>query len=378
MVLAATSASTVSAIPVFLLGAMGFFIRSDIDFGQPQLGLAISAFWVAMAIGGIPGGRIGQGLGATASIRIGVLVSMAVLLGLVFATSWLAIVSLMVIAGFANALTQPAVDLALFQGVPKDKLSLAFGIKQTALPGAAFLAGIGVPLVANTVGWRWGFAVGALVGAPAILFMPRLSDFRQNSKVSESLGNVRLRGIFAFVLAFALAMIAVSATAAFYVESVIAGGNSAGLAGLFLAAGGIFGMLGRFIFAWRLGNSGQSLLSTSVIMSIGGLGLIGLVYVHSGWQLLLVTLVAIGAGWGWNGLLTLAVVTSYPKTPARASGYIVLGAASGGIIGPALFGVVVQSQGFAVSWTLASACFFFAALILLIKNQTRKEEPSPP
>lgn len=375
MVLAATSASTVSTIPVFLLGAMGLFVRSDLEFGQTQLGIAVSAFWLTMALGGITGGRVSQRLGATISVRWGVSISIATLVGIACVPSWPVLVVLMGIAGLANALTQPAVDLALFDAVPVDKLGLAFGIKQTALPGAALVSGIGVPLLASTVGWRWGFVFGALVGIPALVAMPHLVHRKSSGSRAVAEGHERLRGIVVFAVAFGLAMIAVSATGAFYVESAIAGGSSADAAGLFLAAGSVCGIVGRFLFAWRLGDVRQPLVATSLIMTVGGLGLVGFALVQPGWPLFLVTLVAIGAGWGWNGLLTFAVVSAFPGAAARASGYIVLGAATGGILGPATFGILVQHVGFSVAWIAAAVCFFAAAMLLVAISRSASRRP---
>ena len=376
MVLASTSASTVSTIPIFLLGAMGLFVRSDLDFGQTQLGIAVSAFWLTMALGGISGGRVSQRLGATISVRWGVSISIATLLAIACAPSWPVLVALMGVAGLADALTQPAVDLALFDAVPVDKLGLAFGIKQTALPGAALVAGIGVPLLASTVGWRWGFVFGALVGVPALIAMPHLAHRKSSASRKADGSHARLRGIVVFAIAFGLAMIAVSATGAFYVESAIAGGSSADAAGLFLAAGSICGIAGRFLFAWRLGDVRQPLVATSVIMTVGGLGLLGFALVQPGWPLFLVTLIAIGAGWGWNGLLTFAVVSAFPGAPARASGYIVLGAATGGILGPVTFGILVQHAGFPVAWVAASLCFFAAASLLVVISRAASRRAS--
>ena len=166
-------------------------------------------------------------------------------------------------------------------------------------------------------------------------------------------------------------MIAVSATGAFYVESAIAGGSSANAAGLYLAAGSICGIAGRFVFAWRLGGIRRPLVATAVIMVVGGVGVTSFSVAPPGWPLFLMTLIAIGAGWGWNGLLTLAVVSTYPQAPARASGYIVLGAGVGGVLGPILFGFTAQRIGYGPAWLAAGVCFFAAAALLFVLARRR-------
>lgn len=366
VVTATTSASAIGTIPVFLLGAMGPFVRADLAFSEAQLGLAVSMFWLFMAAFGIAGGRVGQRFGATLTTRVGVCGSMMVIIAMALAPNWPSLVLFMALAGFANALSQPAVDLALFEAVPRTRLSLAFGIKQTALPVAALTAGLGIPLLTSNIGWRWAFVVCAMLGVPALAAMPRMSPGHRRDPAAHITPKQRLVGVYGFAIVFALAMIAVSATGAFYVESAIAGGSTADAAGLYLAVGSACGIAGRFMFAWQLGRIGRPLVATAFIMIVGGIGVTSFAIASPGWPLLLLTLIAIGAGWGWNGLLTLAVVSTYPQAPARASGYIVLGAGTGGVLGPLLFGVAVQQVGFAPAWAASGLCFFTASALLFV------------
>jgi predicted MFS family arabinose efflux permease len=323
-------------------------------------------FWLFMAAGGISGGRIGQRLGATLSIRIGVTGSMLAIGALALAPNWTSLLVLMPLAGLANALTQPAVDLALFEVVPRERLSLAFGIKQTAFPGAALVAGLSIPVLASTIGWRWAFVACAMIGIPALAGIPRLSPGHKRNSAARVAAEQKLAGVYVFATVFMLAMIAVSATGAFYVESAIAGGSSPNSAGVYLAVGSACGILGRFVFAWQLGRVSRPLVATALIMIVGGGGAVSFALVPPGWGLFLGTLIAIGAGWGWNGLLTLAVVSTYPQAPARASGYIVLGAGAGGVMGPFLFGFAVQKVGFSPAWIAVGLCFFVAAALLFV------------
>ena len=371
IVLVATSGSMAGSLPVLLLGATALFVRADLGFTQAQLGLAVSAFWLTMAAGGVFGGRLGQRLGAARGVRIGVAVSCAALLLAAASPSLAVLVVAMAVAGLANALSQPSVDLAVFNDVETRNLGLAFGIKQTALPGAALLAGLGVPLLAQTLGWRAAFVGGALVGVPALLLMPR-GEQGPAPRRAHGQGNAPLPGIWLFALSFLLAMIAVSATGAFYVESAVAGGTAVDTAGLLLAVGSAFGIVGRFVFAWRLTSSAEPLRATALIMLVGGVALAILALSPTGAVLLAVTVVALGAGWGWNGLLTLAVVGSYPGDAARASGYIVLGAGAGGILGPLTFGLVVQALGFGLAWALAASSMTASAVLLLAIARRRR------
>ena len=74
-------------------------------------------------------------------------------------------------AGLANAVTQPAINLFMADQVPLARQGLAFGIKQAAIPAAVLVSGLTLPLLALPLGWRPTFAIcaaGALVVAVVV------------------------------------------------------------------------------------------------------------------------------------------------------------------------------------------------------------------
>jgi predicted MFS family arabinose efflux permease len=153
---------------------------------------------------------------------------------------------------------------------------------------------------------------------------------------------------------------------AFYVESAVTGGVSPRVAGTLLALGSACGIAGRFLFSWRLGQVSQPYVIVAALIGLGGLGAIAFAVHSQGIVLIAGTVLAFGAGWGWNGLLTQTVVVSHPEAPARASAYIVVGAAAGGVIGPTLFGFVVGHLGYRVAWSVCAAQFLTAATVLFL------------
>ena len=55
VLVAVTCSATVAMLPVFLLGAAAPAVRADLAFDAWHLGVAVSAFWIAMALGGLAG-----------------------------------------------------------------------------------------------------------------------------------------------------------------------------------------------------------------------------------------------------------------------------------------------------------------------------------
>lgn len=376
VIIAATCAATLAMVPVFMLGATAPFVRADLGFGPTALGMAVSVFWVTMALTGAVGGQVAQALGATAVVRLGGVTTSVALLAVSQTGSWLVLILGMAMAGVGSALTMPATDLALTRWVPDRELGVAFGIKQSSLPAASLLAGLGVPVLAVSVGWRWAFAAAVLLAVPALALVPPLSrpDVRPGSQVparGSSGTRTRLVGVRGLAVGMGLAMAAVSSTGAFYVESALDHGVDARMAGVLLAIGSAGGVLGRFLFSWRLSGSSRPFTVAAALTGAGGLGTSAIAVSTNGMTLLLATLVAFSAGWGWNGLFTHAVVRAHPYAAARASGILVVGAASGGALGPALFGIVAAQFGFDAGWSLASAEFFAASALWLLVTRRR-------
>lgn len=371
---AVTCAATVAMLPVFLLGATAPAVRADLHFDAWHLGVAVSAFWVAMAVGGLAGGRIAQTVGARAATWAGVAIAAASLGGIAAAPSWTAVVCFAAAGGIATSLVTPAGDMAVFAATPTSRLGIAYGVKQAALPAASLLAGVGVPVLVLTVGWRWAFLAAILVAVPALAILPRRLPVGPAAEPATGRGTrtgrpPRLHDVTPVAVAVGLAMAAVSATGAFYIESAVSGGIPAGTAGVLLAFGGVLGIAGRFLISWRLSRLPRPYLVVAVLLVLGGLGSAGFgvagATAGGGAVVLAVaTVPAFAAGWGWNGLLTQTVVASHPEAPARASAYIVVGAAVGGVLGPTLFGLVVTAAGYRPAWLCCAAALGLGAAVL--------------
>jgi predicted MFS family arabinose efflux permease len=376
-----TVASTAAMLPVFLLGAAAPGIRADLHFDTGRLGVVVSAFWVAMALGGLVAGRLAHALGAAVTTYLGVVTSVAALLGLALSPSWVVLIPFAAVGGIGCAITTPAVDMALFEVVPADQRGLAYGVKQASLPAASLLAGVCVPALVLTAGWRWAFVAGMVLALSALLALPRhgrRAGPRTGDRAETRTG--RLNDVIPVAIAVGLAMSGVSAMGAFYVESAISSGESVRAAGFLLALGSVFGIAGRFLFSWRLGALSRPYAIVALLIALGGAGAAAFAVRGHGVVLIAGTVVAFGAGWGWNSLLTQTVVAGHPEATARASAYVMVGAAIGGVAGPAAFGLAVSHFGYGVAWSTCAVCFLLAAAVLFTLSAVtapRKREGDP-
>jgi len=371
-IVAATLTATLATLPVFLTGATAVTLRQDLGFSTGGLGVAVATFWVSMALMGAPGGRLAQRVGATSSIRLGAVAAAVSLLGASTAGNLTQLCLWLVLAGLASGFCQPAADLTIAVGVPVPRLGLAFGVKQSSVPGAAMLAGLAVPSLALTVGWRWAFIASALLVVPVLFVVPLLGagyvgPARVDAREHQA---KRLTRVWLLAGTVSLAMAAVSAMGAFYVESAVAYGQNVEAAGVMLAVGSAFGVAGRFFFAWRLADVPRPFFVTAGLVALGGMATLVFSLGVTDGPLVAATAFAFGAGWGWNGLFTHAVVTTNSDVAARASGIIVVGAAGGGVFGPLVFGFATERAGFGLAWILAGVFMLVAAGLMALCSRS--------
>ena len=365
-VLLAVAVATAGVLPAFLTGGLAVQIRSELDFGSAALGLAVAVFFVTASLASVVMGRVVERIGSHRAMRVSATGSAVALLGVaVFAGSWAGLVACLVLGGLANAVAHPATHLSLAREVPANRQGFSFGIKQAAIPAATLLAGLAVPIIAVTLGWRWAFAGGAALALGISLLVPTetLGGVR---KVKEArAGDVPTAPLVLLALGIGLGSAAATPLGAFVVESSVASGLRVGTAGLLLALGSAVGIVVRVVFGHLADGMGGGRLR--LVAAMLGVGVVGFLLLASGSGGLIVpgTLLAFGAGWGWPGLFNFAVVKSNPNAPAAATGITQTGASGGAALGPLVFGLVVEAASYDAAWLLCGAIALVALLAIL-------------
>lgn len=361
-------ANSFAVMPIMVLGALAVFIRAELDFGEVELGLAVSIFFTCSAVLSVHGGRIAERLNPARSMLLGVVGSCVSLLGIaVLARSWATLVFFLVIAGFSNAVSLPGANLTLARAIPPGRQGFAFGVKQASVPIATTVAGLMVPVIGFTLGWRWAFGLTSLFVVPflfSLRFVPPVTPPPRGSRPRPDVANTTL---FVLAVAAAFAVAVGSSLSTFYVESAVSRGFGPEVAGYLLAVGGVAGATGRVLWgmlADRMGG-GALRISAGVLLS-GAIGVIGFALAERVLFLALSTLLAFAFGWAWNGLFHYAVVHHNPSAPAVASGITMMGMRMGGIVGPFLFGVIVDRFGYDAAWVASSVSLSLSATLFLI------------
>lgn len=363
--LLAIAVATAGVSPAFLLGGLAVQVRGELGFGQGAFGLAVAIFFTVSSLASVIFGRVVQRIGSHTGMRLAAVCAALSLLGIaILASSWAMLVACLVLGGFANAMGQPATNLSLAREVPQNRQGLSFGIKQSAIPTATLLAGLAVPLIALTVGWRFAFVGAAALALVVAFLVPPGRDAAGPSKERGS-GDARTASLVLLAVGIGLGSTAATPLGAFVVESSVASGMREGTAGLLLALGSGSNILVRVVFGHLADGMSSGRLRIAAVML--GLGTVGFVMLATGSEGLLVvgTLIAFVAGWGWPGLFNFAIVKTSPAAPAAATGITQTGASAGAAVGPLMFGLVVEASSYTVAWALCGVLAFLAALAIL-------------
>ena len=387
---AAVGCTIVCAMPVFLVGSMAVQIEDSLHFGPGSLGLVVAGYYLGAAVASLPLARLVEAIGALRTMRIACATS-AVLLAVIAtkSTSWLVLLVLLVPCGVSSAAVQPAANVLLARRVPSEVQGLAFGIKQAAVPTATSLAGLAVPAVALTAGWRWGFGMAAVAAAAMALACPRPTTTlaeRQKTRVPVQVPPGDYRPLLILTVGFAIGVASASALAAFVVSSAVSLHISRAVAGLLAGAGGAAAAASRVAAGIRADRRGRAhLRAVALMVTVGSCGyaLLGVAALTGVVALFPVAVViTFVAGWGWNGLFNFAIVRNHISYAARATAITQTGGRIAGMVGPFLFGLGVEHGSYSLAWlvtaglALASAGTMVFGRRLLAKRNGREGSPA--
>ncbi|MFF1255092.1 MFS transporter [Pseudarthrobacter sp. NPDC058329] len=292
--------------------------------------------------------------------------------------------------GAANAIGHPPSNGLIIEQVAVRNRALAFGLKQAGVPAATLIAGLSVPALALTVGWKWAFTIGAIF---ALLLVPIVIGLGLGKRRTRSAAGHAQRPAeaaagplphklksFLIVTAIAAAMGSAQANAlgAFTVTSATQTGFGVATAGLLLGVGSAAGCLTRPLVGMAADRGTGGSMGTVAVMMAMGCG--GLLAIASGNQVAFAAgcILAFGFGWGWNGLVHYVVShRSHPFT-ARATGIVQSGTYIGGSVGPLAFGIVLASFGPTVAWTSAAILSSMGAGAALVAHRLEKQLSADP
>ncbi len=360
LLLVAILVVTASTQPVFLLGAAFPQMGPELGFGPTGLGFLTGAFFLTSAAASIPLGRLIDRIGWRTAMRVNAVVSglLVVAIGL-GARDLVSLTLLLVASAAAYGASNPAANKALAaQGAPRRR-ALVFGLKHAGIPTSALLAGLAVPTLVVTLGWRAAYLVAAVVPVLVLALVPKEAappaDDPADGDDRRHVEPLGRRQLAALAAGSALATWAPVALSTYLVAAAVALGFSPSAAGLLLFAGSAVSILAR-VLAGALTDhiGGRGFAGVATLTAAGAVVLLALAP-STGTMFALLVLVAFATGWGWPGLMTYAVVNANTGTVAASSAITQAGVFLGAGVGPLILGWTVGRYGFSAIWLVAAA-----------------------
>ncbi|QBI20482.1 MFS transporter [Egibacter rhizosphaerae] len=357
----------VCTLPLWLTGALAVQMRAELGFSIVALGGAVAVFRVAGAASSVPLGRLADRLGPVPALRIAAGMAAASGLGIAaFAHDWLVLVAFLALSGASNVLGQTAANLTLVRTVRAGRQGIAFGVKQSALPAGSLVAGLAVPLLALTIGWRWAFVLAAVLALAVAAVVPANRTERYGTSSGASNRVYGRRPLVLLALGLFFGMGAAGSLTTYIVESATVFGFAEAAAGLLLTFGSALSIGARLIAGARADQrGGRHLHAVGLMLLAGSVGYV-LIAVGTPAAVLVGAALAFPFAWGFNGVFWLAIVRLNQATPASATGLLMPGGMLGGVAGPLTFGLLVDTFSYQAAWLTAGGWGLLAGLCMLL------------
>lgn len=367
----------VGVLPVFLTGALAVQLRDDIGLSVDSLGLVYASYFTAAALLSTPLAHVAERTGPEWSLRIGSVIYIAAFLGIAaLAASPVTLAAFIALAGLGTALTRTASSVLVARNVDPRRQGLAFGLKHCSIPVGTLLAGLSVPAIGLTVGWRWAYVAAAILTLIVLLATPKPAGGAWAPKVQDGRTDMS-KGLLIFAaVSFGLGSSAAASLGAYTVSTAVASGMNVGAAGILVAVGSVFGLTSRLAVGhWSDRRRGSQLDLVSWMLAAGGVGFLMLGSVTE-WVMFFAVPIAFATGWAWLGSYNLAMVRLNPIAPGAAVGVTQTGAFVGAIVGPAALGFLAETYSFTAVWVAAAIAAFLAAINIFILRRFMLREPA--
>jgi ACS family hexuronate transporter-like MFS transporter len=381
------TAQTVANVGPLGIPAIASLIRADLGLTLAQAGSFLSAYYIGPSLVSLPAGTLADRWGVKRMLVLGQLVIALGLVAASAATSYVALVLLLVVAGFGYGMLNPTSTKAVMGWAPPAHRATLVGLKQVGLPLGGMLGAVGLPILAVGVGWRPALVLSAALiaaGAAASLLVYRDPPSPAAPPATLGAGSAVAAVLTSrdlWLLALATGVFAAMQTVwmsflVLYLEAIV--GLTLIAASRLLALAQLGGMTGRVVFGLlsdRLFAGSRRL--PLVLAGVGSTACsLALAWTGPGASPLGLGALAFGfgvVGIGWNGVQhTWMAELAGPRAAGTAVGLGLAVSSAGVTLGPLAFGYVVQVAGdYRSPWTLLAATMVVAVAVLFAIGERR-------
>ena len=365
------------------------YIVSELGLSKTDVGLLVSAGALGYAVFQLPAGWLIDRFGVRRMLMASCLTAGAIISGMLFAYSLPVSLGVLFLGGFGYGCFPAVATKALLQWFPDNERGTAVGIQQTSINAAGIVTAMSLPLVAEWLGWRWGFVgvgcVSIIVAGISYLFYKEPPGMSEGSMTQHKpgLGDIREVILNRNILLVSVSCIGYMAVdyslmtyLVIYLKEVV--GVSVALAGVFLAltnVGGLIGKVSMGVLSDRVlgGSRKKPLIIAGLMMLLLSIvvqwvnpktpqWLVGLVFVVFGFSAI---------GWGGQNLILVSELTR-KENAGLAMGFSLMILLVGNIAGPPIFGYIVDVSGsYSLAWWFLTGCSIVAVALMSLVREKR-------
>jgi len=374
-----TLAYAAAALAALAVAPLAPFLRDDLRLTRVEVGLLLPAVYLGGVLMSLPAGWLTDRFGVRPTLALGVAVTGALVALATISRSLPLLLLCLIGAGFGFSVGNPATGKAVVDWFPPGERGMAMGIKQTGLTLGGIAGALLLPAVAVELGWRnaltvagaialGGLAVVALYRSPAWEEGARAPAEPRISELGVFLARRGVRVLFACGFLLSMTQASLLAYFALYVKDSF--DVSAVAAGQLLALAQAGGTATRLV--WGLvsdralgGRRRPGVVATALV----GAGACVTFALGDALPRVLLWILAPVAGigiFGWVGLyFALVAEIGGARYAGLLTGVAVACAWSGFLVGPPLFGLVVEATGgYGAAWLLLAGIAVTVAIAL--------------
>lgn len=368
-----------STFAFFALAVAGSALEAEFDIGKFEIGVLGA---VNTLVGGMfapTAGRLSDRFGGRTAMGATLVISGLTAVLAALSNSYLALLGVMGLAGFAQGWGNPSCNRAIAEGITETKRGIITGVKQSGVQFAVFASGFAVPGLTESFGWRssmWfiaGVSVVTLLGLPLITTLEttdrKTSAHAPPTRLPTFVNQVAIYGFLLGIVGGGLGRF----LPLFAEEEV----------GLTLAqAGQVFGVQGLVAIPTRLVSGvllDRGVSARLMLMWMGVVGAISvlLILAASGgaagllWAGTVVAGMTLGA---WNTAANLSMIRQ--PDAGRATGRLILGFLVGLTLGGPVVGWSIDNFGYAPAW-IASAILAAGGAVAVARKPSDEQASLP-
>lgn len=378
------------------IGPLAPFLKESLNISNTQIGLLVTAAVIFYMPASVIGGWLADNVGPRRMLIFSTLFLGLCLLALFFTSSYRIMFIILLLSGMGSGCIIPSAVKSIILWFSQRERATALGINQTAVNIGGIIGASVLPTIALTLGWRYGFlfigftvfaiclsclvlyrnpaeeTLAAKLANPGEGTLPETGVKRRMELLkSRDVWVIGLAGFFIAIVEFSIMTNLVTYLTEQLLFSAVAAGGLLAMT----EAGGAFGKPVSGILSDRIFKGSRK----AVFMAMAGMAtilciIVGIGEQQLGWLLYPVLILLGTVAIGWGGLyFTLAGEIGGKEyagmTTGTSNAILIIGV----IIGPALFGKIVDTVSFQMAWlTMAAFGVISMVFISLIREHKRR------